>query len=89
MSVNRGKESIALDLKADGDRAIFEALLARADVLIENYRGGTMEKLGYGYERSEGQVSEARSIAAYRASATPVLTQSAPPTTWWCRRWAA
>lgn len=50
MSVNRGKESISLDLKADGDRAIFEALLARADVLIENYRGGTMEKLGYGYE---------------------------------------
>jgi CoA:oxalate CoA-transferase len=50
MSVNRGKQSIALDLKADGDRKIFEALLARADVLVENYRGGTMEKLGYGYE---------------------------------------
>ncbi len=50
MSVNRGKESIALDLKAEGDRKIFEALLARADVLIENYRGGTMEKLGYGYD---------------------------------------
>ncbi|HXC53710.1 MAG TPA: CoA transferase [Rhizomicrobium sp.] len=49
MSVNRAKESIALDLKAPGDRIIFEALLARADVLIENYRGGTMEKLGYGY----------------------------------------
>ena len=49
-SVNRGKESIALDLKSDADRAVFEALLARADVLIENYRGGTMEKLGYGYE---------------------------------------
>jgi CoA:oxalate CoA-transferase len=51
MSVNRAKESIALDLKADGDRAIFEALLDRADVLIENYRGGTMEKLGYGYDQ--------------------------------------
>jgi CoA:oxalate CoA-transferase len=50
MSVNRAKESIALDLKSEGDRKIFEALLARADVLIENYRGGTMEKLGYGYE---------------------------------------
>jgi CoA:oxalate CoA-transferase len=50
MSINRGKESIALDLKADGDRAIFEQLLARADVVLENYRGGTMEKLGYGYE---------------------------------------
>jgi CoA:oxalate CoA-transferase len=51
MSVNRAKESIALDLKADRDRAILEALLARADVLIENYRGGTMERLGYGYEQ--------------------------------------
>src|SRR3984957_20634459 len=50
MSINRGKESIALDLKADGDRKIFEALLARADVVLENYRGGTMEKLGYGWE---------------------------------------
>ena len=50
MSVNRAKESIALDLKSDNDRKIFEALLARADILIENYRGGTMEKLGYGYE---------------------------------------
>ena len=50
MSVNRGKESIALDLKAEADRKIFEALLSRADVLIENYRGGTMEKLGYGWD---------------------------------------
>src|SRR5580693_276555 len=50
LSINRGKESIALDLKADADRKIFEALLKRADVLIENYRGGTMEKLGYGWD---------------------------------------
>jgi len=50
LSINRGKESIALDLKAEEDRKIFEALLGRADVLIENYRGGTMEKLGYGWE---------------------------------------
>jgi CoA:oxalate CoA-transferase len=50
MSLNRGKESIALDLKAEADRAIFEKLLARADVLVENYRPGTMEKLGFGYE---------------------------------------
>ena len=32
------------------DRKVFEALLSKADVLIENYRGGTMEKLGYGYD---------------------------------------
>ncbi|HWK45714.1 MAG TPA: CaiB/BaiF CoA-transferase family protein [Stellaceae bacterium] len=49
-SVNRGKESIALDLKAPADRAIFEKLLETVDVLVENYRPGTMEKLGYGWE---------------------------------------
>lgn len=50
LSVNRNKESIALDLKADADRRIFEKLLERADVLVENYRPGTMEKLGYGWD---------------------------------------
>lgn len=48
-SVNRGKQSIALDLKKDSDKKIFEKLLAKGDVLIENYRPGTMEKLGYGW----------------------------------------
>ena len=49
-SVNRGKESIALDLKAAGDREIFERLLDKADAIVENFRPGTMEKLGYGWE---------------------------------------
>jgi len=49
VSLNRGKQSIALDLKADGDRAVFDALLARADVLVENYRPGVMARLGYGW----------------------------------------
>jgi CoA:oxalate CoA-transferase len=49
-SLNRGKESIALDLKAEADRAIFEALLVRADVLVENFRPGTLERLGYGWQ---------------------------------------
>lgn len=49
-SVNRGKESIALDLKNDADRKIFEKLLEKADVVVENFRPGTMEKLGYGWE---------------------------------------
>lgn len=47
-SVNRGKESIVLDLKADGDRRVFEALVARADVLVENFRPGVMARLGFG-----------------------------------------
>jgi CoA:oxalate CoA-transferase len=50
VSVNRGKESIALNLKDDADRVIFEKLLDTADIIVENYRPGTMEKLGYGWE---------------------------------------
>lgn len=49
-TLNAGKQSIALDLKADADRTIFERLLARADVLVENYRPGVMARLGYGWE---------------------------------------
>lgn len=50
-SLNRSKESIALDLKKEADRAIFEKLLERADVVVENFRPGTMEKLGYGWDQ--------------------------------------
>jgi CoA:oxalate CoA-transferase len=50
ISINRGKESIALDLKKPEDRTIFEALLSKADLVVENFRPGTMEKLGYGWE---------------------------------------
>ncbi len=55
MSINRGKESIALDLKEAGDRDIFERLLTRADVLTENFRAGTMDKLGYGWDALHSQ----------------------------------
>ena len=47
---NCGKESIALDLKSTADREVFEALLAKADALVENYRPGVMQRLGYEYE---------------------------------------
>jgi len=50
LSLNRGKESIALDLKSESDLSLFHKLLARADVLVENYRPGIMEKLGLGWE---------------------------------------
>src|SRR4051812_6329543 len=49
-SLNREKESVALDLKADADRAVFLKLVGRADVVVENFRPGTLEKLGLGFE---------------------------------------
>src|SRR5262245_24607261 len=50
-SLNHGKESIALDLRAPADRAIFERLCASADVLVENYRPGVLDRLGYGWDQ--------------------------------------
>jgi CoA:oxalate CoA-transferase len=49
-SLNRGKRSVALDLQQPEDRATLDELLADADVLVENFRPGTMEKLGYGWD---------------------------------------
>ncbi len=48
-ALNHGKRSIALDLKAPADRTIFERLLARTDIVLENFRPGAMEGLGYGW----------------------------------------
>src|SRR5882757_6466868 len=48
--VNRGKESIALDLRDPADRGLLDRIIARADVLVENFRPGVMERLGLGYE---------------------------------------
>ncbi len=48
--LNHGKWSIALDLKAPAGRALFDRLLARADILLENFRPGAMARLGYGWE---------------------------------------
>ncbi len=49
-TINHGKESIALDLKNVDDRLVFDELLSRSDVILENYRPGVMERLGYGWE---------------------------------------
>ncbi|HXC31717.1 MAG TPA: CoA transferase [Verrucomicrobiae bacterium] len=48
--MNRNKRGIALNLKSEQGRAVLSRLLKDADVLIENYRRGTMEKMGFGYE---------------------------------------
>lgn len=50
LSINRNKESLALDLKQAAARPILDAILARADILVENFRPGTMERLGLGFD---------------------------------------
>ncbi len=49
MSLNRGKESIALNLKNEDDKKIFEKILSKADILVENFKPGTLEKWGFGW----------------------------------------
>ena len=55
VSCNRGKRSIAIDFKTEEGRALFHRLLATVDVMIENYRPGTLEKMGLGYENLKDQ----------------------------------
>ncbi len=50
LSVNRNKRSLALDLKSEGGREVLWRLIDEADVLLENFSPGTMERLGFGYE---------------------------------------
>jgi alpha-methylacyl-CoA racemase len=51
MALNRGKRSIRLDLKSERGREVMLALASHADVLLESFRPGVLERLGVGYER--------------------------------------
>ena len=50
LSINRNKESVTLNLKHPEGRRVLDALIARADVLVENFRPGTLERMGLGYK---------------------------------------
>jgi CoA:oxalate CoA-transferase len=50
-AINRNKESYAADLKNSSDRDKLRQLIARADVMVQNFRPGVMERLGFGYDR--------------------------------------
>jgi len=50
LSINRNKESVTLDFKTGEGRAILERLIARADVVVENFRPGTLAKIGFDYK---------------------------------------
>ncbi len=49
LMVNRNKRSVGVDLKSEGGRGVLSRLLEGADVLVENYRRGVMERLGFGF----------------------------------------
>jgi len=49
--LNRGKESVVCDLTRDEDKALLEAMLAKADVFVQNLKPGALGKLGFSFER--------------------------------------
>lgn len=53
--LNRGKESVVLDLTNENDKALFAALLAKADVFVQNLKPGAIAKLGFAIERLRRQ----------------------------------
>jgi alpha-methylacyl-CoA racemase len=55
LAINRNKRSLTLNLKTEEGRAIFLRLVREADVLLESFRPGVMERLGLGYERLRGE----------------------------------
>ncbi len=49
LSINRNKQSVALDFKRPEGRAVLDRLVAKADVLVENFQAGTLDRMGLGY----------------------------------------
>ena len=87
-AVNRGKRGMALDLSRAEGRAVLEVLLKDADVLVENFLPGTMERWGLGYEAVLSARFPGWSIAPSPASAPTARWADYPVTMRCCRRCA-
>jgi len=79
-SINRGKRSIVLDLKDEGDRSTLLELVKTAEVLVENSRAGVMDRLGLSYE-TLAEVNPALVYGAIRGFGDP-RTGESPYATW-------
>ena len=88
LSVNRNKRSIALDLKQDAAKEALWRLIDEADVLVENFSPGTLDRLGFGYDVVKARRPEIV-YAAISGSDSPAPTTSARRTTSSCRAPAA
>ena len=79
-SVNRGKRSITLSIDKPEGQRIVRALAARADIVLENYKVGTLARFGLGYETSRRSI-RGSSTARSPASARPGRGATRRPTT--------
>ena len=64
--LNRGKSILTLDLKSPEATATLQPLIERADVVVEQFRPGVMERLGLGYEAHEGDQPAPRLLLHHR-----------------------
>ena len=80
LSCNRNKQSVELDLKSPDGRTALTELIRRSDVLLENFRPGVLDRLGFGMERIS-ELNPALVVLSIPASATTVRRAAAPATT--------
>src|SRR5215472_16095721 len=82
---NRGKKSICLDLRKDRGKDVFAELVKTADIVLENFRPGTMKAMGFDYERLRALKPDIIlvSVSGFGQSAP---TPTAPPSTHSARR---
>ena len=80
MWLNRGKESVVLDLTSLRTRRCFEAMLAKADVFVQNLKPGAVARLGFALDRLRATIRD-WSSARCRAMARAAPMRSARPTT--------
>jgi crotonobetainyl-CoA:carnitine CoA-transferase CaiB-like acyl-CoA transferase len=79
-SINRNKRSICIDLKSDAGKAAFRKLVEGADILVENFRAGVMDRLGLSYE-SLARINPRLVYAAIRGFGDP-RTGTSPYQDW-------
>ena len=87
-SLNRNKRSVALDLRDPTHMAQVKALIAGADVVVNNFRAGVMERMGLGYDDCKA-LNRASSTRSAPAMAKPAPTHSRAARTCWPRRYPA
>ena len=83
--VNRGKQSVALDLKDPADLGVLRGMVARADVLVENFRPDVMDRLGLGYEElaADNPGLVYASISGFGQTGPCWSRWPSGPTCWW------
>ena len=81
VAYNRGKRSMKLDLRKAAGREVLCKMIARADILIENYRAGVMERLELGRRRPRSDEPEADPLLHHGLRRQPAPTAAVRPTT--------